>query len=361
MALCEVCYDPSRDACPRCSKVFCQDCVNSYDRSLLEDGKYPKCGNLDCDFIHTYSIVLEDLRELLVVRTIEIEATKMDSVREIIEKNKLVEKRKLEIEREKQDLLAKLPKSLSLLGEKFIDTSSRKKRAAKEIVGSTVEFIKACPYDFCSGMIKADFICSKCDLALCSKCEEHLTVDHKCDPQIVEDIRYIIESSKPCPVCKIRITKSAGCDHMYCPVSKTHFSYETGKIFPYKFSHPEETRAASEGCQYQMKTGLSGLTESEKAFLIWGEIKFKKIPSRLEQLKTDFLLGSLDLRFYKAKIAHVFETEYIHNLNREWFSAMRKKIYEKTEIFSQAKSDPKLKIWFEYISDKYPGIKLKKF
>ncbi len=90
-----------------------------------------------------------------------------------------------------------------------------------------------CPKKGCSGEI-AKFMekyrCNQCFSYLCSACFELKTDNHKCLQENIENIKYILQYSKPCPKCYLIIFKDGGCDHMYCQVCQTHFDWKTMSI-----------------------------------------------------------------------------------------------------------------------------------
>jgi len=45
-------------------------------------------------------------------------------------------------------------------------------------------------------------------------------------------LRAIKQDSQPCPRCSVRISRSAGCNHMRCTNCDTHFCYRCGKQIP---------------------------------------------------------------------------------------------------------------------------------
>ena len=384
---CQVCCETTKnDKCPQCFQIFCLDCTYKYDKAILEtedSSKYPKC--INCDFIHTHTIIHPKLRDSLSKKISETIRSEETRVR--IEKEKQIELRIAEIEADKQKLLKGLPKSLGLLGQKYIKTDVKKKMSVEIIKDSKVEFVKMCPLDFCDGMIiLSNYSCSKCDLKICDKCEEKCeangvvgfssvtsgraaagtadtTSAHKCDPQVVEDIKYLLMNSTPCPNCKIRINKSDGCDHMWCPNCKSHFSYTTGKINYYGYQQPEERIQAEKKYEYTLKPQKT-LTEEETSFLVWGS-KLTNISTFVDKLQYEFAKNNITKELYEKNISIAFEKDYISKLNREWFLKSREYIYGNAGDHKVAsESTPKgvidsLKSWILHINSKYSYLKLR--
>lgn len=80
----------------------------------------------------------------------------------------------------------------------------------------------------CKGLITVErFKCSSCQTEYCKTCYKELNHEHKCDEKDVVNIKEINSISKPCPTCTTRISKSAGCDQMFCIECKTVFNWIT--------------------------------------------------------------------------------------------------------------------------------------
>lgn len=352
---CEVCLEETTDQCPLCGQIYCKDCSDGFDKAILESAdssKYPKCINPKCDFIHTISIINDDLKILLLKRTLEIESNKLEETGSKVHKEKQLEEEIKKVDRKKEELISKLPKSLGVLGKTYIKNGSQKTDLKKKIMEAEVIFIKPCPLDYCYGFITDKYTCTKCDLILCSKCEENMSKEHLCDPKIVEDIKFIIKNSKQCPSCKIRIAKLSGCDHMWCPNCKTSFDYSTGKAKKYSYEQPEQLMYRQKGYQYTLKS-TKKITDEEKNFLIWGDRYFSNRSNTLDKLKYDFVKGKITSEIYEKNICNTFEKDYIKNLSFEWYNKVKKYIFEDSD------SDSELDLWYNFVSKNFPSIKLK--
>lgn len=85
----------------------------------------------------------------------------------------------------------------------------------------------------CKGFLDENFACGLCKLKICKDCHEELlegTDNHICKPENVESVKAILNETKPCPTCRTRVYKSAGCDQMFCVKCHTAFSWNTGAI-----------------------------------------------------------------------------------------------------------------------------------
>lgn len=74
--------------------------------------------------------------------------------------------------------------------------------------------------------------CNVCKTNYCVKCLDRCSSNktHVCDPNNAQTISAIALSTRPCPRCSVRITKTHGCDHMHCTHCDAHFSWKTLKL-----------------------------------------------------------------------------------------------------------------------------------
>lgn len=105
------------------------------------------------------------------------------------------------------------------------------------------EAVILCPSSDCRGFLNSKWSCGICGLVMCKDCreiisrgkeekknEEEKEHEHKCDQNILENIKLIKKESKPCPKCQTAISKVSGCDQMWCTVCKTAFSWSSGRV-----------------------------------------------------------------------------------------------------------------------------------
>lgn len=91
------------------------------------------------------------------------------------------------------------------------------------------EYVIPCPDD-CRGLIrKKDYACTLCEVKVCKDC---LTEAHpeKCKKEDIESAKNILNNTKSCPKCAVRIHKIHGCDQMWCVMCHSTFSWETGML-----------------------------------------------------------------------------------------------------------------------------------
>ncbi len=91
------------------------------------------------------------------------------------------------------------------------------------------QFICPCPVTDCRGLVeKKNGKCSVCETKICRKCRVPKLENHECDPDTLATITLMKQDSKPCPQCAIIITKTEGCDQMWCTQCQVAFSWESG-------------------------------------------------------------------------------------------------------------------------------------
>jgi len=94
------------------------------------------------------------------------------------------------------------------------------------------KFNRPCPASNCFGMLDKSSTCGTCFTAFCGKCLIEVSDDtaHECDPDLVSTVSLMAETSVPCPKCQTYVTKSEGCDLMWCTLCHQTFDYSTGHM-----------------------------------------------------------------------------------------------------------------------------------
>ena len=103
-----------------------------------------------------------------------------------------------------------------------------------------------CPVNDCRGTISTlhSGQCTICKIHVCTECQMTLNEEaaHQCDPNIIETMKELRETTKPCPKCGSRIHKTEGCDHMHCTNCDTHFSWKHLTILMNSSNHHYRNR-----------------------------------------------------------------------------------------------------------------------
>jgi hypothetical protein len=89
----------------------------------------------------------------------------------------------------------------------------------------------ACPEASCRGLVDSSWKCGVCATRVCKDCREPLGADdaHMCDPEKVSTFALLAKDTKPCPTCRVPVTKTSGCDQMWCVACDSAFSWITGR------------------------------------------------------------------------------------------------------------------------------------
>lgn len=107
---------------------------------------------------------------------------------------------------------------------------ARNARGRDDPALNSPNFICPCPDDDCKGMIESKgFTCVKCEKKVCRRCREPKPVltkedkshsrdlkkdkkkKHKCNKEVLENIKFLRQDTKPCPNCATAIHKIDGC------------------------------------------------------------------------------------------------------------------------------------------------------
>lgn len=91
----------------------------------------------------------------------------------------------------------------------------------------------------CRGFIMSNnWRCGLCHNDVCSKCLKKKEDEHTCVKEDIETRNLLLQNTKPCPKCAVMIQKVSGCDHMWCVMCKTAFSWKTGECDNSRTTNP---------------------------------------------------------------------------------------------------------------------------
>ena len=85
------------------------------------------------------------------------------------------------------------------------------------------------PCTKCRGFLDEKWQCGLCNVVVCKTCRCEKGADHVCSSEVVASVKEIMNDSRECPKCKEPISRTFGCDHMWCIFCHTSFSYASGK------------------------------------------------------------------------------------------------------------------------------------
>jgi hypothetical protein len=228
---CQVCFENfnkvsrARASCPFCAFDACRMCAKRYLLSMTNDAHCMNCKRtwsrktmntlFDLKFIQKeYRLHKENI-------LFEKEVARMPETQPIVERIILNREISTEIRNIQNEIAAlKLKRSSLQESQRFIHNNKVERRV----------FIQKCPEEKCNGFLDEQFMCGLCKTRTCKKCLEILQPDHKCDPNILENVKLFKTDTVPCPRCSVRIFKIEGCDQMFCTKCHTPFSWSTGRV-----------------------------------------------------------------------------------------------------------------------------------
>ncbi|KAJ6261213.1 Cullin-9 [Drechslerella dactyloides] len=219
---CGVCLEPRKGVvCHRinqCGHVFCKPCLKEYYTAMIKEGDVSsvQCLNYSCG---------KDMPPE--------EVTDQDgNVHKIPRKPGAIAPAELQVLLEAE------------MVERYLKL--KRKRAFE-----SMKNVVYCPRSFCKGPALRDSgedrlaICQDCSLAFCAvcgktwhgytmACRTDITPKTAAEEKEAKLTEEFLESNcTPCPTCLIPISKSGGCNHMYCSRCGTHFCLLCGAfLFP---------------------------------------------------------------------------------------------------------------------------------
>lgn len=250
---CNICVENFDDAeraeikCPFCNEVACCACYQEYiGNSTHTDVHCMHCRKVWLEeFVQEVfptNFVKKDLRKHKEKLWIAQEKVYLPLAQPFLIKEREIEKLKEDmapLQAARLELLRQLDKVEMELGVFKEKIALIKESEEKEIPKAIV--VRNCPVDNCRGFLNEENVCGICDTLVCKKCrvplrkndaeeEKGKNKKHKCKKEDVESVALIEKETKPCPKCGVRISKTSGCDQMWCVNCHTAFSWNTGAI-----------------------------------------------------------------------------------------------------------------------------------
>lgn len=108
------------------------------------------------------------------------------------------------------------------------------------MIGDRTDIVRVmkCVSDGCRGFLNESYQCSLCNVQVCKDCHAVVKEDHTCKQEDIDSVKLILEETRPCPSCQTNITKTDGCDQMWCTSCHTTFSWNTGRIETGRIHNP---------------------------------------------------------------------------------------------------------------------------
>lgn len=258
---CNICVEekPNKVTCS-CDFEACKDCIKQY---LLGSTKHAHCmscktgwgqkflidnftkgwveGNKEGQYrAHQKALALD--REKSRVPETLAELPRLKAQKEAIESSQKIIK---ELYARRKELKKELAEINRLIPEAQRQASRAMKKELQEI--KAPNFICPCPDEECRGMIDSvKFRCGVCGKKICRKCREFKAREdgekHECNKDVLENVKFLRQDTKPCPKCATAIHKIDGCDQMWCTQCRTPFSWRTGEIETGTIHNPHAIR-----------------------------------------------------------------------------------------------------------------------
>jgi len=181
-----------------------------------------------------------------------------------------------------------------------------------------------CDNGNCAGVVMFGK-CGICNQLYCDMCNQKTTSGiHKCDPSIVESLKEMRSTTKPCPSCYTPIIKGEGCNHMRCSNCGVRFEWTTMTIQisnsnPIKDNElikktsqlhnvlPEDTdKSTIENILWKVDPNIIA-TMMRTKFTVTKVID--KFQSDLMNIRVDYLKGKIDKDKWLGKIL-LLENDY---------------------------------------------------
>jgi hypothetical protein len=90
------------------------------------------------------------------------------------------------------------------------------------------DIVMKCPQSSCRGFVTDKYSCGVCLSPVCPTCHSASQPGHACRPEDAASVAEIRRESKPCPSCKAPISKSDGCNQMWC--TNCHHAFDWSSL-----------------------------------------------------------------------------------------------------------------------------------
>ena len=214
--------------CPYCDIEVCMTCNKKY---LIESIQDPHCMN--CMKVWPLAIFKNMVPFVFITKDYKNHRENVLFEREVarlpetqVYADNIITVRKLETKRnEIHQNIDELYQEIGNLNQEI-----RARNGSDYSKNTKKTYIRSCPGEGCRGFLDTDWNCSICLTKVCSKCHEIMHHDHTCDEAILENVKAITASTKPCPTCGIPTFKINGCNQMWCTGCHTTWCWASGLV-----------------------------------------------------------------------------------------------------------------------------------
>lgn len=226
-----------RQECESCNFEFCSECLKNDYKVKKETGESLSCFNCGVIFtqnflkkVFTRNFFEKEVLNYLALQELEKEKDELQKAQTLAIYKKSIDSWKF-ILQTYYDERNKITETIKLL--------YRNRPIQPEFVEKIQEKRKKCNLGICRGFLNPDGLCETCNRWVCLECGDELREGHKCDEETLLTLKEIRKDSRPCPKCETPISKTDGCNQMWCPVCNTAFDYITGNIETGHIHNPE--------------------------------------------------------------------------------------------------------------------------
>ncbi len=215
--------------CVYCEYLSCLKCCKTY---ILNETD-PKCMN--CGKEWTLSFIRRNFPNSFITTEFKrhIENVLFDKEKALLPATQPIVEREIEIENIQNSIIAQ-HEVIIIENQKLRELRHNLYGVLNKRETERREFIRTCPYNNCKGYLSTQWKCNLCNHWTCSECHEvkgeTRDAEHTCLPENIESAKIIMNETKPCPKCGIRIFKISGCNQMFCTMCNTAFDWRTGNL-----------------------------------------------------------------------------------------------------------------------------------
>lgn len=223
----------------QCGESICKECFQQYIEFSNRSSSIPYCP-CGSTFKRTTVVRLCPKKELgkydhIVLKEATLSVDNFD--RHLTEKQNIL----VNFRVEKAMFMKTLPKGfVFVLNMSMKDKVKRLEQKMLKKVRTLSDSITTCKKLLCPGILDKNGQCRICETIFCVECElEKKNGDeHKCDQGDLDTVK-LVKQIIECPNCKVKITRSYGCNFITCSICKTNFHYVTGQRTSVGTDHPQ--------------------------------------------------------------------------------------------------------------------------
>lgn len=205
---CNICCSDKSSfiTCLYCSYDSCHECTQTY----ILDNIVPKC--MSCSKQWSYEFIQNNFTSTFVNGKYKKhrENILLNKEKSLLPETQIVLAKKNK-EKKIQEQLKALKEQEELLKRKLMKLN----RVSVEVYGKRENKVYNCIKPDCRGFLAENntdtMTCGVCTINVCKSCRERRDDEHKCDPNIVENLKAIEKECKPCPKCNSMIYFVSGC------------------------------------------------------------------------------------------------------------------------------------------------------